>query len=398
VINIKRIFWITTFVTALLLLSSIGYRASSNEWGDHSIYTYLSELFIFLLMLSVCRFFIGILNQKRELQDRLKANIEDLEKERNERGLAEATLRKSEERMRLFFERPITGLAITTPEKGWLQVNDTLCEMLGYTREELLHTTWSALTHPGDLAADEIQFKRLLSGEIDGYVLDKRFLRKDGAIVHASLSVGCVRHSDGSVDYVLAELLDVSERKLTETALAESERFLTKAQTIAAIGSWVLDVRSNTLVWSDETFRIFEVEKDPSVELFDRFLSVVHPDDKPAVMQAYNEALKTKEPYDVRHRLLMPDGRVKYVHEYCETEYDASGTPTQSSGMVQDITERRLVEMQLEQQVEELRRWHDAMVGRENRVLEMKREVNELLARLDEPPRYPSVMETGLHE
>ena len=146
-----------------------------------------------------------------------------------ERKQAEAARKASEERMRLFFERQSVGMAITSPEKGWLQVNDRLCRMLGYSRDELDHLTWAELTHPADLAADQAQFERLLAGEINDYSLEKRFIRKDGAVVYTELSVGCVRRPGGSVDYVLALLADITGRKTLEAELqrsnAELEQF-----------------------------------------------------------------------------------------------------------------------------------------------------------------------------
>ena len=133
-----------------------------------------------------------------------------------ERMQIEQALRRSEERMRRFFERQLVGMAITSPQKGWVEVNDKLCQMLGYTREELTHLTWSEMTYPEDLAPDVGQFERLLAGEIEGYMLEKRFLRKDGSIVFTNLAVGCVRAADRSVDYVLALLEDITERKRAE--------------------------------------------------------------------------------------------------------------------------------------------------------------------------------------
>jgi PAS domain S-box-containing protein len=130
---------------------------------------------------------------------------------------------KSEEWMRLFFERQLAGMAITSPEKGWLQVNDRLCQMLGYSRDELSCLTWAELTHPDDLALDFAQFDRLLAGEINEYSMEKRFIRKDGTVVFTNLSVGCVRKTGGSVDYVLALLEDITERKKAEEQLKLSE-------------------------------------------------------------------------------------------------------------------------------------------------------------------------------
>ena len=140
-------------------------------------------------------------------------------RDRTEQMRAEAAQKAGDERMRLFFESQLMGMAITSPEKGWVQVNNRLCQMLGYSKDELAHLTWAELTHPDDLAADQAQFVRLLAGEIDAYSLDKRFIRKDGMVIHTELSVGCVRLQDGAIDYVLAVLADITERKRLEGAL-----------------------------------------------------------------------------------------------------------------------------------------------------------------------------------
>jgi len=91
--------------------------------------------------------------------------------------------------------------------------------MLGYSREELAHLTWSELTHPDDLNADLELFNQVIAGSRDSYQIDKRFIRKDGAVLYTSLFVSCHRKPDGTVHYFLASLIDITERKQAETAL-----------------------------------------------------------------------------------------------------------------------------------------------------------------------------------
>jgi PAS domain S-box-containing protein len=128
-------------------------------------------------------------------------------------------LRESEARFRSYFELPLIGIAVTSLEKGWLEVNPRLCEIFGYSRDELVCLTWSEITHPDDIAVDVAEFGRVLRGEIEGYSLDKRFIRKDGQFIHSSMSVRCVRKPDGSADYFVAALEDISERKATQAEL-----------------------------------------------------------------------------------------------------------------------------------------------------------------------------------
>ena len=138
------------------------------------------------------------------------------------RKRAEEALRASEERFRRYFELGLVGMAISSPEKGFLEVNDEICRILGYQRSELLRTTWAEITHPDDVAANVALFQRVMAGEIDSYTLDKRWVRKDRRVIDSTISVTCVRREDGSVDYFLALLQDITARKRAEKALAKS--------------------------------------------------------------------------------------------------------------------------------------------------------------------------------
>jgi PAS domain S-box-containing protein len=94
----------------------------------------------------------------------------------------EEALLASEKRFRRYFELGLIGMAVTSPSKGWIDVNDEICRILGYERSELLRMTWDELTHPDELAADIANFQLVMAGECDGYSMDKRFIRKDGQV------------------------------------------------------------------------------------------------------------------------------------------------------------------------------------------------------------------------
>lgn len=134
--------------------------------------------------------------------------------------LTQDALRESEDRFRRYFELGLIGMATTSPMKGITEVNDELCRILGYEREELLRKTWAELTHPDDLTADLAQFNRVLAGQLDGYVVDKRWIRKDGQIIDSIMAAKCLRRPDGTVEYFVGLVQDITARKRAE---AETE-------------------------------------------------------------------------------------------------------------------------------------------------------------------------------
>lgn len=129
-----------------------------------------------------------------------------------------------------------------------------------------------------------------------------------------------------------------------DQVLRLSEARLNQAQRSARVGNWELDLVSNKLYWSDEIYRIFEIDPAKFGASYGAFLSAIHPDDRDRVHQAYADSLANRQPYDIVHRLQFSDGRIKFVQERCETQFDAGGKAIRSQGTVQDITEQKLAE------------------------------------------------------
>lgn len=128
--------------------------------------------------------------------------------------------------LKYFYELPFIGMAITSPDtKRWLRFNDRLCEILGYSREELAVKNWVEVTHPEDIGKDIVEFERIMRGESEGYAMNKRYIRKDGSIVIASIDIKCVRTSDRRVDYFVAMIRDITEQeqRKTEALAAQSQ-------------------------------------------------------------------------------------------------------------------------------------------------------------------------------
>ena len=132
-------------------------------------------------------------------------------------------LQVSEERFRGYFENSQIGMAVSSPEKGWLEANQRLQDMLGYNLEELKNMSWVEMTHPEDIEADTSQFEKMMKGEFDYYNLEKRFIRKDGGIVHTNLSASCIRNDKAQIDIIIASILDITERIQMENDIIEAK-------------------------------------------------------------------------------------------------------------------------------------------------------------------------------
>jgi PAS domain S-box-containing protein len=277
---------------------------------------------------------VRTLRENTRLYQELQESSSQLEAKVRERT---AELRKSEERTRLFFERQQVGMAITSPDRCWLQVNDRLCAILGYSRQELTRLRWSDLTHPEDLASDLDQFDRLLAGDMDDYSIEKRYVRKDGRVVYADLSVACVRHSDGSVDYVLVLLEDITERKQAQEALRESEerfRRFVKASPMALVVAC-----GDHLEYANEAFcRLLGGAKMEDLR-GESLLALVAPESREQVA-GYMEARRHNQPAPSKYLAvgLRSDG----AHFPCEisaAQIDFPDGPL-TVACVNDITER----------------------------------------------------------
>lgn len=186
-------------------------------------------------------------------------------------------------------------------------------------------------------------------------------------------------------------------RHVQQTKTIESERLLSRSQEIAHIGSWSLDLTTENLYWSDEVYRIFGCKPQEFAATYQAFLEFTHPEDRAAVDEAYSRSVSEgSDNYEIEHRILRQGtGEIRHVHERCVHVRDDTGAIIQSIGMVQDITERKRAEEKMAEQLHELQRWHNVMLDREGRVIELKREVNDLLAKAGESPRYANAREEG---
>ncbi len=141
---------------------------------------------------------------------------------------------------------------------------------------------------------------------------------------------------------------EIEERRVTEEALRKSQASLAEAQEIAHLGNWDWNIVTNELWWSDEIYRIFRLQPQEFEATYEAFLNFVHSDDRDYVKKSVHEALHQNKLHNVDHRILLPNGDVRVVHEDGEVTFDESGRPTRMVGTVQDVTERKLAEEELQ--------------------------------------------------
>src|SRR5262249_7334416 len=163
----------------------------------------------------------------------------------------------SEARFRAIFENAAVGIARVAPDGRWLEVNQRLCDIVGYDREELMAKTFGDITHPDDLEQDLGTMRRMLAGEVETYFREKRYYRKDGSVVWVNLTSSLVRKADGAPDYFVSLIDDISARKRAEEKLREREERLSLASWASGLGAFEWDVQADRAVWENE--RMYEI-------------------------------------------------------------------------------------------------------------------------------------------
>ena len=258
----------------------------------------------------------------------------------------ENELRDSEARLRSYFELPLTGRAITSPSTGWIEVNTTLCDMLGYNETELTQMTWAELTHPDDLTTDLAQFNRVMAGEIDGYTMEKRFIHKNGHSVHTHLAVHCLRKPDQSVDYFVALIIDISDLRKAEESLKHSEERLRQITDIAPVFLAEID---KELCYRFVNRRYAELFGLPPDQFCGKRVSTIIPEQALANSQPYMLKALNDQSVEFETELTEPSGKRKFLAARYAPRHDDTGQVIGFVAAIIDITERKRAEEEIKQ-------------------------------------------------
>jgi PAS domain S-box-containing protein/putative nucleotidyltransferase with HDIG domain len=255
--------------------------------------------------------------------------------------------KKAEEEILLHSEimkRTTEGVYLIRMDGTIVYTNPKFEQMFGYEPGEMTGKNASIVNYPTEKEPAETAKKILAIMDKEGvWSGEIQNIRKDGTPFWSYASVIMFDHSKyGKV--IVAVHKDITERKRAEVALQDSQASLVKAQKVAHIGSWNLDLLNNNLTWSDEIYRIFGIPIGTPMT-YEKFLAVVYPADRASVTEEWSAAIEGK-PYDIEHRLLV-DNKVKWVREKAELNFDEKGNAVSGTGIVQDITERKMAELEL---------------------------------------------------
>ena len=233
------------------------------------------------------------------------------------------------------------GMAQFDLQGRFLHVNERLCEILGCTRADLLTRTFQELTFPDDLPRCLELTTRLVANETPSYQLQKRFVRSDGSVVWARITVSAVRRADGSVNFLIGAAEDISEQVAAEQARRIAEERARTALDASKIGTFRFDVRRNALDWSDGLERVFGGRSNVTLE---QFFEVMHPDDRPHMMAAYTRSVTEGLDLEEEFRVFWPDGSMHWLHDRGQMVLGADGKAQHIIGAITDITNHKRME------------------------------------------------------
>ncbi|MCG9885486.1 MAG: PAS domain S-box protein [Cyanobacteria bacterium] len=305
-----------------------------------------------------------------------------LQQELKRRRQTEASLKDSEKRYATLAEAAPVGIFRTDLEGNCLYVNERWCELSGLSPERARWMGWIDAIYPDDRGAVLTSWHTATQHQLP-FELEYRLQRPNGEVCWVLGRAVAESSPDGvQVGYV-STITDITDRKRTEEALQSSEARLKEAQGLARIGSWELDLKTNTLVGSDEFYRLLGCDRGQFPATYEGFLERLHPDDRAIVHQRYVDSLRHCTAYEVLHRVQGADGTLHHLLHRGRTQCDAHGRPLRSLGTLQDVTERIQTEAALKRLNTELElrvEWRTAQLrDREAQLQDLFDSANDLI-------------------
>lgn len=271
------------------------------------------------------------------------------------RKRAEESSRRNEVRFRSVFENAAVGMAVVDLNGRWLDVNQRLCDIVGYTREEMLSRTFHEITHPEDVAEAVRHARELQEGAIGSYLLEKRYLRKDGSVVWVQLTRSLLRNDDGTPESFISIIEDIGGRKEAEERLRRSEAHLRQAADTMPQLVWVTAADGRTEWYNRRWFDYTGLSLEQSTG--EKWAEAFHADDVAVMRERWGHSVATGDAYEVEARCRRSDGEYRWFLVRGLPIRSENGEILQWFGTCTDIHDHKLVLSRLEQANEDLKEY-----------------------------------------
>jgi len=264
-----------------------------------------------------------------------------------ERKKAEFSIKRSEERLQLFVESDLIGLSAGDEHGNLREANDAYLKIIGYTREDFCagKVRWNELTPPEYLPLDFAAIAEARAKGTSSYY-EKEYIRKDGTRV--PVLMGCAAFGE-SGEELMAFTLEISDRKIAEAALRQSEERLRLALEAGEMGAWEWNIQTNAVHWNAIQYQLCGISPDRRNLSADTFMDLIHAEDLASVKRALNQALEEGTDYQAQFRIIRGDGKICWLVGKGSVIRDRNGKPLQMIGVNFDITSNKQIESQLRQ-------------------------------------------------
>jgi PAS domain S-box-containing protein len=306
-----------TFVVTLHVLIAVG-RGDAWPEGDE-IVTRIARAQLFLAVISATGLILGTSMAEIAARSQL--------------------LRESEERYRTAMHNSAIGMAIVSLQGRWLEVNPKLCQITGYTRDEMLERDFHSLTYPPDRVPDAKSIRDLICGTIPGIEIIKRYVHKSGRLVWVHLTSTAVKDGGGRPLHFVTQTQDITARKEAEAKFVAAAERLALALRTSRLGVWRHNLRTRTAEWDGRMFEIFGVPPTTEPMSEGRMMETIAAEDRPQLERSWSKLSSGEVGYRVPCRVRWPDGELRHVELQGIIEHDASGQPEWVLGVANDTTE-----------------------------------------------------------
>ncbi len=260
-------------------------------------------------------------------------------------------LEKIEESFTDTFKNSAIGMALVGLDGKILKANKMLCESLDYSEKEILSLAFKDITYAEDLDKDALLLKEVIDGKRESFRVEKRYLHKNGDLIHAILTLTVVKTIEGKPSHFIAQVLDITSRIKAESKHKEISERLNMATSVANIGIWDYRIKENVVLCNENMYAMYGISEDSS-DILNEWMNRIHPEDRERVSQELELTITEEKPFNIQFRGIRPDGNIVHLIAFGEAQKGIEGDIENIIGANWDITELKTTRLKLERSQE----------------------------------------------